>query len=273
MKNLLHFLLAVLVLTGIYSCNNTRTFNTAEPMLGMILMEDTNSIQIDKVVSELRTKWNLSVDDKEAGKEASVLSIDDYTIAIMNMPMPIPGDEIESAAGYNYFWQNGAKEATKHKGHVILSIMNAGKDPVKENILFNKVAAAILNNSNSIGFYMGGRTLLLKKDFYLANTELMTDKDFPLDNWIYFGLRQENGKQSMYTYGMFDFNKPEMEILDSDHSFEELDEMMFNMVHYVIASDITLKAGETIGMSATQKLQISYSKGKYLDGKTLKIKY
>ena len=64
-----------------------------------------------------------------------------------------------------------------------------------------------------------------------------------------------------------------MEIINSSHSLEELTEIMFNMAHYVIAFDETLKHGETIGISAEQKLKITESKGKYVDGSTLKIKY
>lgn len=64
-----------------------------------------------------------------------------------------------------------------------------------------------------------------------------------------------------------------MEIIDSSNSLEELSEIMFNMAHYVIAADVTLKHGETIGVSAGQKLKITESKGKYVDGNTLKIKY
>jgi len=52
-----------------------------------------------------------------------------------------------------------------------------------------------------------------------------------------------------------------------------LGEMMSNLANYVIAYDVTLKDGETFGLSAEQKLKISESKGRFLEGKTLKIKY
>jgi hypothetical protein len=103
--------------------------------------------------------------------------------------------------------------------------------------------------------------------------EMMSEEDLPLYNWVYFGLRKENGKQSVYTYGLADFGKMEMEIIESKNSIEELNEMMFNLTHYVIAFNVTLKDGETIGLSAEQKLKISESKGKFLEGKTLKIEY
>jgi len=101
----------------------------------------------------------------------------------------------------------------------------------------------------------------------------MTNQDLPLYNWIYFGMRKDNGENSIYTYGLADFGKLEMEIVNSKHPLNELQDLMFNLSHYVILSDVTLNDGETIGMSETQKLKISKSKGKYLDGKTLKIEY
>jgi len=265
--------LATMGLFGFKKQERKSEFMSNKPLLGMILLSDTSSMKIKGVVEELRKKWKLQVDDKDASDEISILVIDGYNITIANLSVPIPGDEIEIAAKYNYFWENGVDEATKHKGHIILSILNAGKNLVKENILFNKVAASILENSNSLGVYVGGRSLLLKKEFYLANTEMMTNEDFPLFNWIYFGMRHKNERNSVYTYGLADFNKKEMEIVNSAHSLKELRELMFNLTHYVILSDVTLKAGETIGVTDDQKMKITESKGEYLDGKTLKIEY
>jgi hypothetical protein len=247
--------------------------NANSIILGMVLLEDPNSFDLKGTVNELRAKWKLNVNDDEADDEAAVLVIDDYNIAIANIPAAIPGGEVESAAGYNYLWANGVEETAKHKGHIVLSIMNAGKNAVQENLLYSKVASAVMNNSKSLGIYIGGRTLVLKKEFYQANAAMMAEGDLPLYNWIYFGLRKEKGKQSVYTYGLADFGKREMEIVDSNHTLEELNEMMFNMVNYVIAYNVTLKHGETIGLSAEQKLKITESKGRYIDGMTLKIKY
>ena len=242
-------------------------------ILGMVLLEEPNSMEIENVVKELRNKWGLKVDDTESDKETSVLLINNYKIAIGNMPMAIPGDEIRENAEYNYFWENGVNEAPKHKGHIILSLMNGGKNPVQENILYTKVASSILNNSKSTGIYIGGRSLVLKKDFYNSNVEIMTENDLPLYNWIYFGMRTRQGKNSVYTYGLSDFGKMEMEIIDSKHPLVELNSLMFDLAHYVIANDVTLKSGETIGVSEEQKLKITESNGVYLDERTLKIEY
>jgi len=239
----------------------------------MVLLEEPNSFDLKGTVNELKTKWKLKVNNNDADNETAVLEIDNYRIAIASMPIPIPENEVEKTAEYNYFWENGVEETAKHKGHIIVSIMDTGKNAVQENLLFSKIVSAVMNNSKSLGIYIGGRTLILKKEFYQANVDMMGEDDLPLYNWIYFGLRQEKGKQSVYTYGLADFGKKEMEIVDSDNSLEELGEMMSNLANYVIAYDVTLKDGETFGLSAEQKLKISESKGRFLEGKTLKIKY
>lgn len=245
----------------------------SEILLGMVLLEEPNTMKIKQVVEELKSKWKLKVDDKESSDESSVLTIDNYNIAIGNIPLPIPRNEIEETASYNYYWENGKEETSKHKGHIIVSIINGGKNPVKENILFNKVVSSILNNSKSIGVYIGGRTLLLSKEFYQANLEDISESNLPINNLIYFGIRKENSKTSIYTYGLKDFRKKEMEIIESEHDVDDLIGMMYNLTSYVLESDVTLKDGETIGMSETQKLKIKLSKGKFLDEQTLKIEY
>lgn len=273
--------LLTLILTGILTMGLFSFFkkekevesNTNSTILGMVLLEDPNSFDLKGTVNELRTKWKLKVNDKETSDFAAVLVIGEYNVAIANIPAAIPEGEVERTAEYNYFWENGVEETSKHKGHIVLSIMNAGKNAVQENLLYSKIASAVMNNSKSLGIYIGSRSLVLKKDFYQANVENMTKDDLPLYNWIYFGLRKENGKQSVYTYGLAEFSKKEMEIVESDKSIEELNEMMFNLTHYVIAYDVILKDKETIGISAEQKLKISESKGKFLEGKTLKVEY
>jgi hypothetical protein len=274
MKKVLILILSGIVIMGLFSFfSKEKKSESSKNILGMVLLEEPNSLDIKKVVIELREKWNLKVDDNETSNEASVLEINGYKVAIANMNVAIPGDEIETTAEYNYLWKNAKEEATKHKGHIILSIMNAGKNPVEENKLYTKIASTVLNNSKSIGIYIGGRTLLLKKDFYQSLTNEMSDESLPLYNWIYFGLRTENGKNSMYTYGLADFNKTEIEIIETTHSREEINEMMLNLVNYILVSDVTLKNGETIGFTEEQKLKITISKGKFIDGKTIKVEF
>ncbi len=244
------------------------------PILGMVLLKEAHPLDISKVVTELETQWGLTVkEESENSGETAIIEIDEYRIAVGLIAAPIPTDEAITAAQYNFFWDNGADQVKKHKAHLILSILNAGENAVRENILFSKVASTILSNSKSIGIYIGARSLAIEKDFYIASVQNMSTEDLPLYIWLYFGLTGENEKRSVYTYGLKDFGKKEMEILNSTKGHGELSDLIYNLAHYVIGHNVALKDGETIGFSAEQKLKISESKGVFLDGTTFKIEY
>lgn len=49
--------------------------------------------------------------------------------------------------------------------------------------------------------------------------------------------------------------------------------MMYNIAYFVLDSGIHLSDGETIGLSATQRLKISHSPGVFPEGETIKIKF
>ncbi len=274
-KKLIIFLILIVIM-GLFSFfrkDKNEDPKKNEIILGMVLLEDSKSMDITAIVSELKNKWKLKIGDSEISNDVSVLTIDKYQVGISSMNMPIPGKEVEEASSYNYYWENGKTESAKHKGHVIVSILNGGTDLIKENLLFNKIISSILNNSKSIGVYIGGRSLLLSKEFYQRNLDDFSENDLPINNLIYFGIRKEANKNSVYTYGLKDFRKTEMEIIESSHNLDELIEMMYNLTSYVLENDVNLKDGETIGMSETQKLSIKLSPGKFLEGKTLKIEY
>ncbi|MCC6412813.1 MAG: DUF4261 domain-containing protein [Saprospiraceae bacterium] len=247
----------------------------ASVLIGMVLLEDPKGFSPNATVANLQTAWAINPTYEPGTATSSVaLVIDGYTVVLSPIPLPVPEKEIRETAEYNYLWSNGADEALRHRGHVIVSLLGAGKNPVEENLLFSKVVAAVLSSSPSaIGVYMGGRTLLMKKSFYLNNMKSVSKENLPLFNWIYFGMRQEDKKYSMYTYGLADFGKLEVEILRSSQDFQELQQMLYGIVHYVLSYDATLNHGETIGMSATQKLKITVSEGVFLEGTTAKISY
>ena len=100
---------------------------------------------------------------------------------------------------------------------------------------------------------------------------MLNEDMLPIQLWIYIGLVQENGKTSMYSYGLAEFGKLEMEIINSDIDVNYLFDFLSNILYYIIDQDVTLLDGETIGMSEEQKLTIRESKAVYLEGDSLKI--
>ncbi len=253
----------------------TKTDKQSSTVLGMVLLNDISKIDFKKVIGELQYKYDITItgQDTDEEKGIAVIQLKGSQIAIMLMDVPIPGDELEFPSQISYLWPDAKDLTPKHKGHIIISVTSTGDNKLKMFRTFTKVATSILTNTNALGIYLGNQTLVLPTAFYVDNAKSMTDDSLPLMNWIYIGLRDDNDKNNGYTFGLKEFGFDEMEILNSKHSKEEIHEMLFNLSHYVILSNVTLKDGETIGLTADQKIKLSRSQGVQVEGTTLKVSY
>lgn len=241
-------------------------------ILAMIMLADTTPVDMERFRQNLREHFSHEVEGAE-GDTAHAFSIDGEMIGLMLIPMPIPPGEIEASAPYAYNWQTVLEDSKNQQAHIIVSMMSGSTDMVKRYKIFTAVVASLLRATNAIGVYKGSQTLLIPKDQYLQGASEMSDDDLPLMLWIYIGLRLNDDKASAYTYGLTQFNKTEMEIVDSNHSLEELADFLLNISHYVLQYDVTFRDGETCGHSEDEKFRITYSKAKYIDGKSFKLAY
>ena len=150
--------------------------------------------------------------------------------------------------------------------------MSKTLSPVEQYSLLTKVNASILRTcENAIGVYQGSATLLLPKNLYLDFSDFLKEDNLPLQLWLYIGIINQEDKSSVYTYGMKEFGKSEIEIIDSAMDSDELYYFLLSILQYILEGDVTLNDGETIGFSEEEKIKITESKAVYLDGNSLKL--
>lgn len=238
---------------------------------GFVLM-DTHHFDVSRVVKQMKEDWNLDVDiasDQEQSDDAIVMDIDDMLVAISFIDAPVPDQEAEYFAQSNYFWKDGVETTKRHVSQILLAVLGHEESCYKAGELFVKIASSALKNEHALGIYTAGT--VFEPAFYIDCAQAMREDDFPLNNLVYFGLYQKDNVWNAYTYGMRDFHKEEMEILDVDMEPMELRNMLFDIAYYVLTSNVVLKDGETIGFSQNQRLPITFSKGEAVEGNSLKI--
>jgi len=242
-------------------------------ILGMIMLADDNSFDMDRFVVDFKSQYDGDVQDATSDNTSFGCTIDRATVAVGFMPFPIPAGDIEGTAQYGYNWPDALAEIVSHKAHLIVTLMQEEGDQVKCFMTFTRVICSLLRTTNSIGVYKGNQSLLIPKDDYLNEAELMGNDYLPLNLWIYFGLQVTDMGNSGYTYGLTAFDKHEMEVLNSSKSLEEIRGLLFNMAYYVVENNVAFKDGDTCGLSAEERISISFSKGKLVEGKTFKLAY
>ena len=241
-------------------------------MLSMPMFKEDDKYSIKALTEDLQNYWNLQVSDIEGDDKVATMKVNNQMVAISFMQAAIPSEDIESTAKYSYLWNNVAAECREHTSQAIISVFPGESGTLEQYKIYTMLNASLLRTSKAIGVYKGIQTLLLPRGLYIDFADfLLQEGMYPVQLWVYVGLVSDEEKNSAYTYGMKEFGKSEMEIVDSDLNLNELFEFLPSIISYVIGYDVTLKNNETIGFTEEQKIRITESKGTFLDENTLKL--
>jgi len=238
-------------------------------LVGSVLWDDT-SMDFSEFANNMKKMWKIKIDLDSVKENTYILVNDDMMATVTLMPVPVPNGEAEYYAKSNFYWPEAEKTVKKHKAHLLVAVV-AKKSLVSSSVFFVKLCATLAKSSHCLGIYSSGT--VHHPEMYCDFAKGASEKNFPTVNLIYFGVVKNEKTFSCYTYGLNAFNKLELEVIKSDKPLEDLQEFIYNIATYIIKGNVTLKHGETIGYTATQKLPITISKGVNLPDKTIKIKY
>ena len=250
--------------------NNKNTYkkNTDNIALNFVLLNQKNWSK-RKLINDIKADWNLIISDSENKEDIIHENINNMRILISFINSKIPNNEAESCAKLNYLWKNAEQTVSTHKAHIIMGVMGEENIKEKEKLLV-KISSSCLKQHNAIALCSDGA--VYEPQFYIETSEMINTENFPILNSIWFGIYSDKNKKGFYTYGLYRFGYKEIEIYsDMNSNMKELHTLIVEITAYVINNDIELHSGETIGLSAEQKLKITESKGIALDGITLKI--
>ena len=237
---------------------------------GSVLLSE-NVWDKDQLISDLKADWGIEIPKEDTEDEDTIVNFDKCRIVISKFPTPVPNEEAEINAENNWMWEEAVEVTKTHKAHIVVAILGDEEDVISRGILYTKIMATCCKQENAIGVFTCG--VVFEPSYYMKSAEMIRDGKLPIFTWVWFGLyRTENGL-STYTYGMKDFGKLELEILDADEDAGKLLSFISAIASYILQDDVELKDGETIGLSEEDIHQITLSKGVALPEKTLKISY
>ena len=231
---------------------------------------DDKKMDFGEFASNMKKMWNLNIDLDGVKDNTYILVNDDVLATVTLIPSPVPKGEAEYYAKTNFYWPEAEETVKKHKAHLLVAVV-AKKNLVSSSVFFVKLCAALAKSSHCLGIYSSGT--VHHPEMYCDFAKGASEENFPTVNLIYFGVVKNEKTFSCYTYGLNAFNKLELEVVKSDKSVEDLREFIYNIATYIIKGNVTLKHGETIGYTETQKLPITVSKGVNLPDVTIKIEY
>ena len=234
----------------------------------------------EQLIRDLREEWGIVDEEPDEGDEDDENSDDAVVMRVGNMMLivtlfhgHIPDNEAEINAENNYMWPEAVEVAKTHKAHIMVAVLGEEEKLLERGKLFTKAMAVCCKQKYATGVYTSG--VVFEPRFYEGLADMLKKDELPIFNWVWFGLYRSEGGLNGYTYGMDVFGKEEMEVLNTDAEPEELRDFLASLASYVLACDVTLQDGETIGFSADDKHTITRSPGVSLpeEQMTLKIGY
>ena len=251
----------------------------ASNFMGFVLFKEPvfNSEEFEKSFSE---EWGITLcegeeymnenSDKDSDVDSRVYGVDSMLLVLGYMGFPVPDGEAEANAQFNYMWPDAVTVTQTHKAHMLVTIMGEGSIEEKGK-LYTKAITTLCRLENTLGVY--ANEVVHEPKMFVAMSEIMKDGSLPIFNLVWFGLGRSEDGVSAYTCGLNCFGKDEIEIINSSKQPSELRDMLINIADYVISQDVYLHDGETIGLTADQRLKITKSEGVNVEGESLKIAY
>ena len=234
----------------------------------------------EQLIRNLREEWGIVDEEPDEGDEDDENSDDAVVMRVGGMMLivtlfhgHIPDNEAEINAENNYMWPEAVEVAKAHKAHIVVAVLGEEEKLLERGKLFTKAMAVCCKQKYATGVYTSG--VVFEPRFYEGLADMLKEDELPIFNWVWFGLYRSEGGLNGYTYGMDVFGKEEMEVLNTDAEPEDLRDFLASLASYVLACDVTLQDGETIGFSADDKHTITRSPGVSLpeEQMTLKISY
>ena len=234
----------------------------------------------EQLIRDLREEWGIVDEEPDEGDEDVENSDDAVVMRVGNMMLivtlfhgHIPDNEAEINAENNYMWPEAVEVAKAHKAHIMVAVLGEEEKLLERGKLFTKAMAVCCKQKYATGVYTSG--VVFEPRFYEGLADMLKKDELPIFNWVWFGLYRSEGGLNGYTYGMDVFGKEEMEVLNTDAEPEELRDFLASLASYVLACDVTLQDGETIGFAADDKHTITRSPSVSLpeEQMTLKIGY
>lgn len=227
--------------------------------MAMVALREAVLPEPEELAWVLRQRWSDKPRFGRFKRQEQTLQCDiGAAAAVVGLiPMPIPADDIAAASMASLAWPEARTSLEKHTAHLICSVGGSVEKKVAAFQL-TKLVAAVVEVTRAAGVYWGAATMVHSPELFLDQAWEMTTEFLPLNLWIQFGLAGVPGKVSLRTKGMSSLGLMEIEIIDSEHSTEDMVDFAFNAAHYLLDYGPVLADGHTFGMSGDQKVLVRH---------------
>ncbi|AWM02562.2 DUF4261 domain-containing protein [Bradyrhizobium amphicarpaeae] len=185
----------------------------------------------------------------------------------MSMPAPIPHDPgLWTRAAMT--WPESKAVAAQHRGHVIVSMLGKNEQPlVAARVTTAVIGALIATMPEARGVVWSGQ-VARPADLWLETStySFAPYPDYPFRLWIDILPFRSGAKIGAITMGLTAFVGREIELVTGKLTLSALFDKVAGLSVYLIEHGSVVKDGDTIGASASERIQVRHKNSDVFGG-------
>ena len=198
------------------------------------------------------------------------MTIGEYTAAAALVPRPIPWSQLEGPADTAWYWPEAAAAMRAHAAHLLVTLVDEGGRPITKSLALTRLTAALATTSPSVGVFWGPGRLVHPPMAFIEQAEQASETNLPLFLWVDFRVEQLNdGALRLYTTGLDALGGAELEAAHFDGLPQRLLEFAYNIAHYQLDRQKTIRDGDTIGL--TEEVQVTARRAQSMLGGEMEV--
>ncbi|MBN1916285.1 MAG: DUF4261 domain-containing protein [Verrucomicrobia bacterium] len=230
-------------------------------LVAMLALDTPAIPSPDEFLVTFRDLSGLAVgrDTVEMKDDTVVFTLQGNTVAIALIKAPIPWADLEGPCATAWWWSDATERMKHHRGHIVVFVRGPS-DSLEQHLLVTQLVASLILHTDAAGVYWGSGTLVHEPDSFVERARSASRDDIPVDLWVDFRLEQsEDRSYRLFTTGMKAFDHMEIEIPRSVRQPPDILGFATAIAAYVIAGDVRIADGDTVGRSEAEKVQATHA--------------
>lgn len=173
------------------------------------------------------------------------------------MPTPVPGTELYDTCARSWRWPDADEKLQPHTHHWLIVVVT-NTPPFQNACIVLRLLGALSSLPEFLGAYIGSAGVVHPPKFIQERVDWDAGTT-PANYWVHMEtVANEDGTHTFFTHGLHQFGALEIEIVQSRMQYGELYFRGRDLADYVMKAGPVLKHGDTIGATATQKIQVRH---------------
>jgi hypothetical protein len=242
---------------------------SGDPIITAVLL-DGKAFPVDAFLSQAahtRIAGNAVSEISRNDKDTCSFNVGDELFALAVMPAPYPAADLEGPIATNWMWppQPPIETVKQHRSHLLIAMMGGAANPVQRRLTMTAATALAAKQAGVTAVYWPEAALLIYPRLFVSMAERIKSPQCPpLYLWVNLRMfRNKDGTIGLFTNGLAPLGHMEIEIPRIDMKPADLREWLLSIMYYLLENGPVLEDGQTIGMSAEQKINIRHCPSRF----------